>query len=183
LQPQKADPVKLFVAVLWAPLCPLQKAMEMLASHWGEIDFTGADHLFDCTDYYEPEMGCALKRRLVSFRDLVPPDSLGSAKHRCNEMELGLAEKNCRRVNLDVGYLDHNKIVLASFKAAGQKIYLGEGVWADLVSRYRKGRYCPFEWTFPDFRDGRYDGELLRIRRIYMSQIRAFAGGAAKKDN
>ena len=74
-------------------------------------------------------------------------------------------------VNLDAGYLDHNKIVLASFKGAGQKIYLGNGVWADFIARYSKGRYHPFDWTFPDFKDGRYDLELSQIRAIYRKQI------------
>jgi hypothetical protein len=171
---QAVDPVKLFAAVLWAPSSPLPDVMESLRAQWGDIDFTGTDHLFDMTDYYEPEMGRNLNRRLVSFLQLVPPDCLGSAKHQCNEIEDRFAGENGRLVNLDIGYLDHNKIVLASFKGAGQKIYLGEGVWADLVARYRGGRYNPFEWTFPDFRDGRYDRELLKIRDIYKKQVAGY---------
>ncbi len=169
---QDADPVKLFVAVLWARPEALQNAMAELISHWGEIDFSGSDHPFDATDYYEPEMGRDLNRRLVSFLHLVPPESLCQAKHICNEIEDRLSGGKGRLVNLDIGYLDHNKIVLASFKSAGQKIFLGNGVWADLVARYREGKYRPFEWTFPDFRDDRYGTELLRIRWTYLGQIR-----------
>jgi hypothetical protein len=171
-KPQAADPVKLFVAALWAQVSPFQSAMEKLHSYWGKPDFVSGDYPFDTTDYYEPEMGPNLKRRLVSFLQLVPPESLCRAKHICNEIEDSLAGERGRLINLDIGYLDHNKIVLASFKGAGQKIYLGDGVWADLVARYRDGRYSPFEWTFPDFRDGRYDKELLTIRQIYMKQLR-----------
>jgi hypothetical protein len=146
--------------------------MEELVRIWGEIDFTGVDHPFDMTDYYKKEMGPGLKRRLVAFLRLVNPDSLAAAKHICNEIEDRLAGSNGRLINLDIGYLDHNKIVLASFKGAGQKIYLTDGVWADLVGRYRAGRYSPFEWTFPDFKDGRYDQELMRIRQAYLVQLR-----------
>ena len=172
-KPQSADPVKLFVAILWAQSGALRSAMENLIHTWGEIDFTGIDHPFDSTSYYETEMGGSLNRRLVSFLRLVPPDSLVAAKHICNDIEDDLAGPAGRLVNLDVGYLDHNKIVLASFKGAGQKIYLREGVWADMIARYRGGRYVPFEWTFPDFRDGRYDEELLQMRQIYLAQLRA----------
>lgn len=171
-KPQDADPVKLFVAVLWAQKEMLQNAMEMLTANWGDMDFTGADHPFDSTRYYEPEMGANLQRRLISFLQLFPPDQLGSAKHISNDIEEQLAGDGNRIVNLDIGYLDENKIVLASFKGAGQKIYLGNGAWADLIARYRSGRYSPFEWTFPDFRDGRYDQELQKIRDIYRNQIK-----------
>lgn len=170
-KPQTVEPVKLLVAILWAPPGNLQDILEHLRSRWGEIDFTGRDHPFDMTDYYEPEMGKNLNRRLVSFIRLVPPDTLVSAKHMCNEIEDEFAGEKGRSVNLDIGYLDHNKIVLASFKGAGQKIYMGNGVWADMIARYRGGRYNPFEWTFPDFRDGRYDPELGKIREIYLKQI------------
>jgi hypothetical protein len=171
-KPQAVDPVKLIVGILWSRQEPLMDATEELVRSYGEIDFTGPDRRFDTTGYYEAEMGANLKRRIVSFHRLVLPDILISAKHACNGIEDRLAGGDGRMVNLDVGYLDHNKVVLASFKGAGQKIYVKDGVWADMVARYRAGRYLPFEWTFPDFRDGRYDDELLQIRRLYLAQRR-----------
>jgi len=171
-QPQPVEPVKYFVAALWSRADALQSACTELATAWGGIDFTGADHPFETTGYYEKEMGCDLRRRILSFRELQSPQMLAEAKHRSNRIEDRLAQGTGRPVNLDIGYLDHNKIVLGSFKGAGQKIYLGEGVWADMVARYGAGRYRPFEWTFPDFRDGRYDAEFGQIRRAYLEQLR-----------
>jgi hypothetical protein len=117
-------------------------------------------------------MGKGLKRRIVSFDQLVAPDSIGEAKLFCNQIEENLKAASGRQVNLDIGYLDHNKIILASAKEAGQKIYLGEGIYADLVARYAQGKYRPFEWTFLDFKDGRYDKELNEIRVKYLTQLR-----------
>jgi len=171
-KPQAVTPVKLFVAVLWTDADSLHAAVGELQAQWGEIDYTGADRPFDRTDYYQDEMGADLQRRLVTFTELVPPECLRTAKLRCNAIEDRLTAAHGRRVNLNIGYLDHNKLVLASVKYAGQKIHLGDGVYADLVARYKHGRYQPFEWTFPDFRDGRYDGELAQIRQRYLHQLR-----------
>jgi len=170
--PHPADPVKLIVALLWNDAATLDLSLTKLRREWGDPDFIGEDHPFDATRYYEPEMGRELKRRLVSFVRLVPPESIREAKLSCNSIENELAHDNCRRVNLDVGYLDQNKIVLASAKYAGQKIHLGDGIYADMIARFRDGRYQPFEWTFPDFRDGRYDEDLKMIRRLYKEQMR-----------
>jgi len=170
--PQEVVPVKLIVGVLWTDRQKLLAATDAMCDAWGEIDFTGPDRPFDATDYYDQEMGGQPQRRLVSFRHLVPPESLRAMKLYANAIEDNLVEGGGRRVNLDVGYLDHAKIVLGSLKYAGQKIHLGDGVYADLIARFRDGRYQPFEWTFPDFRDGRYDGELAAIRDEYRRQLR-----------
>jgi hypothetical protein len=172
-EPQLPDPVKLLVAVLWADAGVLTQAVERLQEVWGAVDFVGPDHPFNLTEYYLAEMGPGLQRRLVAFEKLVSPETIREAKLRCNTLEMSLARDGRRCVNLDVGYLDHNKLVLASVKKAGQKIYLGEGIYADLVARYREGRYQPFEWTFPDFKDGRYDRELSALRRQYLEQLRS----------
>lgn len=166
---EPVEPVKLLVALLWADARSRDSALEHLEVRWGTIDFSGADHPFDVTGYYEAEMGPSLQRRLVSFARMIAPESLPEVKLACNRIEERLARQDRRRVNLDAGYLDHSKVVLASMKFAGQKIHLGQGVYADLMSRYRKGRYRPLEWAFPDFRDGRYDTDLARIRELYMA--------------
>ncbi|SVB30176.1 uncharacterized protein METZ01_LOCUS183030 [marine metagenome] len=115
-------------------------------------------------------MGAPLQRRLIFFETLLPPAEIVHIKLRCNDIENTLAVDRNRTVNLDAGYMDHNKVILASAKEAGQKIYLDSGIYADIMGRYEKGRYRPFDWTFPDFRDGRYDEEFLAVRRIYLAQ-------------
>lgn len=171
--PEAVQPVKRLIAVLFACEEALDEALAHVAGYWGALDFRGSDHAFDSTAYYAPEMGLDLKRRLIAFEHLMSPEDLPRDKLTCNHIEQRLSADLGRRVNLDVGYLDHNKLVLASLKPAGQKIYLGNGVYADLIARYRNGRYQSFEWTFPDFADGRYDRELSRIREHYISQLRA----------
>jgi hypothetical protein len=175
------EAVKYLVAVLWADEDALPDAYEQMIAQWGVIEFSGLDRLFDLTDYYEPEMGANLYRRLVAFETLRCPGELADAKRACIAIEEALAGPNGRRVNLDIGYLDHNKVVLASVKAAGQKIYLANGIYADLVARYADGRYQPFSWTFPDFKDGRYDEELGLLRKAYLAQIKSWRSHTADR--
>jgi hypothetical protein len=181
-RPQSAEPVKLIVAVLWSDAAAFEEALCRLQERWGPIDFRGNDHLFDATRYYDDEMGPGICRRIVSFDRLVPPESIREAKLVCNEIEETLAFGAGRKVNLDIGYIDHSKVVLASAKYAGQKIHLGDGIYADMIARYRDGKYHPFEWTFPDFRGGRYDSELQRIRETYLGQLKSLRHRAESRN-
>ncbi|MCL2688424.1 MAG: DUF4416 family protein [Chitinispirillia bacterium] len=169
---KEVSPVKYFAAILYRDKTAFEQAVHAIEERWGSIDITGKDRLFDVTAYYEPEMGSPLFRRLVSFHSLFCPSLLADIKIACNEIEQKLSVNSKRTVNIDAGYLDHNKVLLASAKEAGQKIYMGKGIYADLAGRYKAGRYQPFEWSFPDFRDGRYDSELLKMRTEYLKQIK-----------
>jgi type I restriction enzyme S subunit len=102
---EAVEPVKLLVALLWAGVQSRDMALEQLELKWGTIDFSGADHPFDVTDYYEKEMGPSLRRHLVSFSRMIPPESLPEVKLACNRIEERLARQGRRRVNLDAGYL------------------------------------------------------------------------------
>ena len=165
--------VKLFIAILYKDVSALARARELFVVQWGTIDFEGADHVFDVTAYYEPEMGAPLIRRIVSFEKLADPTLLVPMKLACNNIETETCIDGKRIINCDAGYLDHNKVLLASAKEAGQKIYLDKGIYADLAGRYKAGRYQPFEWSFPDFKDGRYGDELIAIRRLYLNQVKS----------
>lgn len=166
-------PVKYFIAALFSDKEKFEAAEKSVEKLWGKIDFKGEDHLFDVTDYYLSEMGSPIYRRLISLEILREPGFIVEMKLKCNELELSLPGASGKRVvNLDAGFLDHNKVVLASAKEAGQKIYLDKGIYADLAGRYKSGHFQPFEWSFPDFKDFRYDKELLTIRKRYLVQLR-----------
>jgi len=173
-------PVKYFVAALFHDSNALDRVRPLLQQHWGSVDFEGSNHHFDVSNYYEPEMGDPLQRRILSFEKPADPTMLVEMKLACNEIENALAVGGKRIVNCDAGYLDHNKVVLASAKEAGQKIYLDKGIYADLAGRYKADKYQPFEWSFPDFKDGRYDSELLAIRALYMAQLKSLRAEAGR---
>lgn len=170
--PLPVEPVKPIALVLWAESAALERALARLVDLWGPIDHMGEDHLFDRTEFYRDEMGADLRRRVISHGPLVDPGFLPEAKLATNDIEREVSGGPARRVNIDIGYLDHAKIVLASLKPAGQKIPLVRGVYADLTARFVDGNYRPFEWTFPDLRDGRHDADFLAIREVYRHQRR-----------
>lgn len=171
-RPQLPDPVKVFVAILRSPTVDLDAARRLMIESWGPIDYTGEDVPFTVTGYYEPEMGSGLLRSMVAFEELVGPETLVELKLKANEIESELSSRGRRTVNLDVGYLDIHKAVLASGKYDAQKVHLGCGIYADIVCRYSGGEFRPYDWTFPDFRERRYDADFLEIRRLYKRQLR-----------
>ncbi|MBN2288719.1 MAG: DUF4416 family protein [Candidatus Glassbacteria bacterium] len=166
--PGRVEPVKLFAAVLYSDEPLLGQARKSLSEVFGPEDYAGAPVPFDHTGFYLEEMGGPLYRVFISYARLVHPQYLVAAKHEASRVELELAAPGPRRrVNIDPGVLDYLKLVLASFKYQPHKIYLDRGVWADLALYYRKGDWAGFEWTFPDFKTGRYDRPLLEIRSLY----------------
>jgi len=171
LRPEPPERVKFLAAVLWKEPAALADALERAQSLWGALDFAGPDRPFDLTDYYETEMGKDLQKRLVSFAPLFASERLAEAKLAAIEIENALRRPSGRLVNLDVGYMDVHKVVLASIKYGGPKVHLGSGIYADLVCRYALGRFHPFDWTFADVKSGRYDEELVQIREKYKAAL------------
>ena len=165
-------PVKLIAAVLFADAASFGDARDALQHLFSPVDFQSEPVPFDYTDYYRAEMGAPLQRVLLSFHRLVGPGTLASVKHASRDLEDRMAENGCRRVNIDTGYLDMFKLVLASFKGRGNKIYLERGVWADMTLYFTKRGFQTFPWTFPDFKSGLFHADLKRIREIYKAQLR-----------
>jgi len=173
MKPSPPPPVNLFVGILYSDGHLLQDAVERLETRYGPADYRSADFPFSLTDYYVPEMGSPIARTFVSFARLIAPDALARIKVETNAIENALAVQQQRKVNLDCGYMDYDKVVLASAKYNGQKIYLDQGIWADLTLRFEKGRFLPFPWSFPDFKSGQYERVFLEIRQRYREKRRA----------
>lgn len=170
---QSREPaVKLLAALIYRENDALEECLDVLGGTFSPLDYRGPRHPFDRTDYYREEMGAGLSRVLASFRGLISPLSLADAKLKAGEIEGRFRVEGQRRINVDVGYLDLFKVVLASRKERGQKFYLGQGIWADLTLTYANGKFHPLPWSFPDFASGAYDGDLLAIRGLYKEELR-----------
>ncbi|MFZ8803477.1 MAG: DUF4416 family protein [Candidatus Calescibacterium sp.] len=174
--PKEPDPVKFFAAILFSEEEGFIKAKYLMMEYFGRFDFESETKKFDVSNYYKDEMGENIFRTFISFETLRPPDFLVEMKLKSAEIEIKLAYEGKRKVNIDPGYVDFSKVILATFKGAGSKIYLAKGVWADFILRYERGKFHSFPWTFPDFRDGRYDEILISIRNLYKEQMRNLKG-------
>ncbi len=163
---------KRVLAVLATGPRPAEALWPELEKAFGPIDFKGDFALFAHTDYYREEFGDGLVRGFVSFRGLFDPADLTAFKRSTAGLEAAWSKGGKRSCNLDAGYLDADKLVLASFKRGPAKLYLGDGVYADLLLKYAKGHFDPLPWAFPDFQDGRYLKSLLAIREKLKSELR-----------
>lgn len=157
-------PVKYFAVIMTSKKELLQDVLKRLCRYFGETDHISEWFPFTFTDFYTPEMGPGLERSIVSFKEQLPSQSLPKAKKWTAKVEDKFRIKGKRIVNIDSGYMDHCKVVLASGKFGGHKIALTEDCYADMILDYQKGSFRPFPWCFPDFRSGIYNNDLLKIR-------------------
>jgi hypothetical protein len=170
-------PVKLIIGLILAPEAPILAIRQQLEASYGPIDQETALLPFVATKFYEREMGPALQRLLWSFDALIAADALAGLKHETNDIEqtyamyAGLVRH--RRVNLDPGYVDLAKLVLATTKDRQHRLYLGRGIYAEVTLRYTGGRFVPWEWTYPDYRTPEYLAFFDAVRRRYRQQLMA----------
>lgn len=114
-------------------------------------------HAFDFveTDYYAETMGTDLKKQFLAFDDLIDPGMLPRIKHETNALEQAYAAQHShpetRPLNLDPGYLSLPKLVLASTKDHAHRIYLQDGIYAEVTLNYRNRGWQKNAWTYPDY--------------------------------
>jgi len=177
------EPVKLFAGVLTSLTGRLQEIEDRLAGLFGPVESRSEMFPFDHTDYYDTEMGAQLVRVFVGFRDLVTPGDLPQVKIRTNGLETELARDFgtvARPVNIDPGYLEQSKIVLASTKNFSHRIFLSDGIYAEVTMYFEARQWRRFPWTFPDFRSGRYDRFFMELRSAYRSQLGLKPGSTSR---
>lgn len=166
------------VSLIYSEEQVLTPARSALRECFGGECLCSLPFYFDMSDYYSVEMGEGLLRIWLCFGTLADPAGLPAWKIFCHGLETRLSRENgSREVNVDPGYMDFGKLVLASFKEAPDKIYMGDGVWAHTCLRYGHGHFTAPEHSFPDFRDGRFDAFMLEARRCYRRILRSGGEG------
>src|SRR5262245_25306960 len=169
------NPVKLFVGVLVANEDLVPDVESQLSSSYGPSDFRSPVLPFTFTDYYRRETGDHILRVFFSFERLIEGDQLPEIKLHTNALEERFAAAGTivkRPVNLDPGYLEHSKVILASTKNFYHRMYLGRGIFGEVTMHFRNGTYEFFPWTYPDYKSAEYQAFFLELRAIYRKQLR-----------
>lgn len=143
-----------------------------LSTEFGPVILESEVIRFDHTTYYDKEMGSDLTRQWYVFGNLMLPDELVKLKHRANDIERNYLDENGgRKVNLDPGLISLSNLVLASTKNYSHRIYLGQGIYAEVTLLYKDGRFNPLEWTYPDYRENVALEFFARARAILKDKL------------
>ncbi len=169
-------PVKLFVGVLTSLPDIIPEAEKRLIDAFGAVDARSEPFLFDQTDYYDKTMGTPIYRYFLAFAKLIEASSVADIKIRTNEIESAFAKEYPhlqRPINLDPGYVEQSKIVLASTKNFFHRILVSGGIYAEVTLHFQDGKWQSFPWTFPDYKNGRYHPFFSALRDAYRDQLNA----------
>lgn len=109
---------------------------------------------FPMKDYYSKQMGesSILNRVLFASLETAPREELVEHKVWADLLEKKLMEgQKLRPLNLDIGVLTLENMVLATGKSFAHRIYLGQGVYADLNLQCEQKSMRSLPWTYPDY--------------------------------
>ncbi len=156
----------LFIGVLYSNDDYYIKSLNLLDSQFGEIAMISPPIEWNFSDYYKDELGTNILRRFIFFKNLVEQDNIADIKIITNKIEDSLSIDNKRNINIDPGYLTHAKVVLASTKDYSHRIYLRNGIFAEITLIFKKDRFIPHLNTYKDYQDTRYLDIFIQARRL-----------------
>jgi len=173
--PRLPDLALLIVAAFSRHAQALAWARARLESTFGPVALASELFAFNQTTYYEPEMGVGLQKELLVFRDLASLDELARIKCFTNEVERQLAQggkyAEARPLNLDPGLMTLGKFMLATTKDQAHRIYLRDGIYAEVTLRFQAGAFEPWPWTYADYREPLVRSFLKQARDFYRERL------------
>ena len=143
--------VQPIVGVLAASPALLAEAEAAIAAAVAPVALASAPQRWTLSTYYAGEMGSELWRQYLACDARMAPEDLGELKRLTGELEMRWRGPRGRAVNLDPGYLDLLRVVLASTKDAAHRVAIGPGLWAEATLHFVDGSFAPWPYTYPDY--------------------------------
>jgi hypothetical protein len=166
------EPFLVVASVLGRTLERVNAAVEGFCDRFGTLGFASEPIPFSWTDYYRDELGSSPFRRIIALDETMDPARLVELKRFTCRLEVTLSRPESRDVNIDPGVLNEHQLVLASTKSRAHRIYLGHGIYGDLMLIRRGEGFAPLEWTYPDYSDAQVGAIFDRLRSLYLAKRR-----------
>ena len=164
------EKVKLTVGLISGDAGLFIKIKKILEKRFGRVDLESDTLDFDNTSYYEKEMGEGLKRKFLSFGKPVSLKNIYKIKLYTNSLEKRFSESGKRSINIDPGYLNLSRLVLFSTKDYSHRIYLNEGIFAEVTLFFKDKTFNPWPWAYPDYMSPEYIDIFNSIRKMYKAE-------------
>jgi len=165
--PKKPLPVRLIVGILAANEGFATEARRELTERFGAVDLEMQPIPFAHTNYYVGELGENPLRSFLSFESRIERESIAAIKLETNEME----KIWNRAINLDPGYMTLGQFFLVTTKDQRHRIYLGQGIFAEVTLYFENGHFHPFDWTYPDYKSKAYIKFFEKARERFAYHI------------
>ncbi len=173
------SPVKLFFAVMTSCEQTRSRVEAIIEKAYSPIDHRDMQYAFDpLTNYYRDEFGSGLKKQIFSTTDLVGPRDLVDVKIHTNAIEAlfarGPEPSTSRTINIDPGYLNHSKVVLATTKDHAHRLYIDNGIFEEITLNFhrREKGYLANAWTYPDYQMPERLAFFGAVRETYSRQLK-----------
>lgn len=165
---------KLIIGVIYNDITVYERAVARLTELFGPIEDESERFSFskEFSDYYDDELGGEGLRVIFSFERTVSPDRQAEIKELTNALEFELSGGEKRLINLDPGFINHGRLMLATTKETGFRIPLMRGIYTELTLFWARGGWQRFPWTYRDYQSERVQEFLTRVRKRYLEQRR-----------
>ncbi len=163
---------KLIIGVIYSEKQIFDTAMARIVEKFGDYDMVSEEFSFsqEFSNYYDGELGGEGMRRIYSFDRLVDASEQAEIKEWTNALELELAVNGDRRINLDPGFINHGRLMLATTKKAGFRIPLKRGIYTELTLYWARGEWHKLPWTYRDYQSEKVQKFITRARARYLAQ-------------
>ena len=169
---------KLIIGIIYHEPEVLETALSILTAEFGEVEAVSEEFSFskEFSTYYDEEIGGEGLRRIYSFKELVDPSRQAEIKTRTNEIEAELSDGSNRKINLDPGFINHGRLLLATTKETGFRIPLKDGIYTELTLFWARGGWQKLPWTYRDYQSERVQKFITEVRRTYLAQRKEILG-------
>ncbi len=174
---QLVEPVVRFCGVITRHDEAQQWAIDHLTKHWGDPVLSSPPIPFEAGGYYRASMGENLIKTLVAFEGFQDPGELADWKIATNHWESQYAStaghSESRPINLDPGYMSQAKLVLATTKDRDHRIYLRNGIFAEVTLTYVRKVWEHHRWSYPTYRGEEVSAFAQQCRQHLRSHLKA----------
>lgn len=169
----KQSKAVLIIASMYNNIQNYELSLKELEKEFGIINTISSEYIFSHSNYYNKEMGDDIKKRFLVFENMIERDYITQVKKITDSIEKKYANNDNRSVNLDPAILTLENFILATNKNFTHRIYLKDGVFADLTLIYKKKEgYSKLPWTYADYSSEYTIDFLNKIREKFYNKLK-----------